>query len=217
MTGTRWARWAAGAGVLFVVLFAVSFFITNTPNAGASPTKIANYYLHHKKQVNISGLLIYLAVFVGAWFYTWLFRYYRSFRGLEAPAVVSLIGAVIFAVSGALSAGINFAFTDHTKELNDGALVALNNLQSDLTYPMTTVGLAIFYAATVVIIRKGRAFPQWLAWVSGILVLVMLIPPVAFFGFLATPVWILIVSVLLWRMPAGAIESPNTQPEAAAG
>jgi hypothetical protein len=205
MFEARWARWAAGAGFLFVVFFVVSFFLTNTPSAGASAAKIGSYYLAHKKQVNISGLLVYLAVFVGAWFYTWLWRYFRSFPGQEVPAVVSLVGAVIFAVSGALSAGINFSFTDHTKQITPGALVALNQLENDLTYPMTIVGLAVFFAAAGAVIYRARAFPRWLAWVSWVVALVALVPPVALFALLATPIWVLIVSFLLWRMPARSL------------
>jgi hypothetical protein len=85
-------------------------------------------------------------------------------------------------------------------------LVALNSLENDLTYPMTIVGLALFYAATAIVIRKGRAFPQWLGWVSWVLAVVALVPPVAFFAFLATALWVLIVSVLLWRMQGRSID-----------
>ena len=205
MTETRWARWAAGAGVLFVIFLVVSFFMTNTPSSGDSAGKIGHYYLTHDKQVKVSGLLVYLAVFVGLWFYTWLWRYFRSFSGQAVAATVSLVGAVIFGVAGALSAGINFAFTDHTKDLNDGALLALNQLQSDLTYPMTIVGLALFYAGAGVVIYRARAFPRWLAWVSWVFTVAALVPPIAFFVFLATPLWILVVCFLLFRMPAGAL------------
>lgn len=217
MTDSRWSRWAAIAGLLFIVFFVVSFFATHTPSTGSSVTKIFNYYSDHKTAVNISGLLTYLAVFAGGWFYVYLYRYYRSFARMEVPAVVSLVGAIIFAVSGALSAGLDFTFTDHTKELaagGGGALLALNNLQSDLTYPMTIVGLALFFAASGLIIRKARAFPQWLAWVSWVIALVALVPPVAIIAFFATPVWTLIVVFLLWRMP---VESVEPAPVTAAG
>jgi hypothetical protein len=201
LTDYRWTRWAACAGVLFVLFLAVSFFLINTPNTGDSAAKIGHYYLTHKTKTNLTGLFTYLSVFFGVWFFTWLWRYFRSFPGLEVPAAVSLVGAVLFAASGALSAGINFAFADHTKQMNDGALVALNQLDNDLTYPMTIVGLALFYTAASVVIFRARAFPRWLAWVSGVLALASLVPPIAFFAFLATGIWVLIVSFLLWRMP----------------
>jgi hypothetical protein len=206
MTGPRWARWAAGAGLLFVILLVVGFFITSTPSSSASAANISHYYLHHNRQVKVSGLLTYLAVFTGGWFFVYLWRHFRSFAGMSVPAAVSLVGAVIFAVSGALSAGINFSFTDHTKSLNDGALLALNALENDLTYPMTIVGLALFYSAAAIIIVKARAFPRWLGWVSAVMALASLVPPVAFFAFLATPLWVLAVCVLLWRMPPSPVE-----------
>jgi hypothetical protein len=204
MTDSRWPRWAGIAGLLFIVFLVPPFFLTNTPSAGDSPAKISRYYLHHDTAVNVSGLLTYLAVFVGVWFFSWLWRYFRSFPGQEVAAVVSLVGAVIFALSGALEAGFNFAFTDHTKDLNDGALVALNQLQSSLNYPMTIVGLALFYSATGLVIYRSGAFPRWLGWVSWLLALVAIVPFVGWFAFLATPIWVLIVSILLLRMPADA-------------
>ena len=205
MFGTRWARWAAGAGVLFVILFAISFFIASTPSSGDPASTIGKYYLDHKVDVNLSGLFTYLSVFVGAWFYVWLWRYFRSFDNQEVPATVALVGVVIFAASGALSAGFNFAFTDHTKDLTAGALVAMNQLQNDLSYPMTIVGIALVYAAAGAVIYRARAFPRWLAWVSWVLALASLVPPVAFFGLLAMAIWVLVISFLLWRRPASPL------------
>jgi hypothetical protein len=210
MTEARWARWAAWAGVLFVIFLVVPFFLTHTPSPGDSADKIGRYYRHHAGVLNFSGLLTYLAVFTGVWFFTWLWRYYRSFPGQDVAAMVSLLGALLFAVSGALSAGIDFAAADHAKDLNAGALVTLTQLDADLTYPLTIVGLALFYAASGVVIYKVRAFPRWLAWVSWVFALVSLVPFIAFFAFLATPIWLVIVIVLLFRMPTGAL--PAEQP-----
>lgn len=217
MTGTRWARWAAGAGLLFVALFVGGFFIDGTPNAGTSPANILHHYVNHSTAVKLSGLLTYLAVFAGVWFYVYLWRYFRSFDGLAVPAVASLVGAVLFAASGALSAGLSFTLTDHTKSLNAGALVSLNSLQNDLTYPMTIVGLAVFYTAVGIIIRKAHAFPGWLGWVSWVIAVAALVPFVAFFAFIATPVWVLIVCVLLLRLPARTIEVAPVETPVAAG
>jgi hypothetical protein len=210
MSEARWARWAAWAGVLFVVFLVVPFFLTHTPSPGDSAAKIGHYYRNHKTALNVSGLLTYLAVFAGVWFFTWLWRYYRSFPGQEVAATVSLLGALLFAVSGALSAGIDFAVADHAKDLNAGALVTLNQLDADLTYPLTLVGLALLYAATGLVIYRTGAFPRWLAWVSWVLALVAIVPFVGFVTFLATPIWLVIVCVLLFRMPAGALAGEQT-------
>jgi hypothetical protein len=215
MTDGRWARWTAGAGLLFVVFLVASFFITNTPGSGDSAATIRSYYVNHNVEVKVSALLVYLAVVVGVWFYVWLWRYFRSFSGTEVPAVGSLIGAVIFAISGVLSSGIYFAFTDHTKQLNPGALVALNQIENDLTWPMTIVGIAIFYVAAGVIIYRARALPRWLAWVSWVLTVVALVPPVSFFSLLATPIWVLIVSFLLWRKSASSASRTDARSAAA--
>jgi hypothetical protein len=64
----------------------------------------------------------------------------------------------------------------------------------------------VFYTAVGIIIRKAHAFPRWLGWVSWVLAVVALVPPVAFFAFIATPIWVLIVCVLLLRLPARTID-----------
>jgi hypothetical protein len=205
VTDARWTKWAAGSGVLFVILFVLSFFVApSTPSPGDSAAKVGNFYLAHDNAVKVSGLLTVLAVFVGLWFYTMLSQYFRSFIGQDVPATVVLVGAAIFGLSGALSAGISWALTDHTKDLNDGALLALNQISSDGTYAVTIVGLALLYSAAGVAIYRTGAFPRWLAWVSWVLALAALVPPIGFFVFLATPIWVLIVCFLLFRRPTGA-------------
>jgi hypothetical protein len=215
MDGSRWSRWAAGAGFLFVVLLVVAFLIANTPGSGASAAKVVHYYNTHKTAVNVSGLSTYLSVFVGIWFYAYLWRYYRTFAGQQLTAAVSLLGAVIFGTAGALSAGFNFFFTDHPKKISADVFVALNMLQNDVNYPMTIVGLALLYAASGIVIYRTGAFPRWLAWVSWVMTLVALVPFIAFAALLATPLWVLVVSVLLLRLPARPLYGTPLEPATA--
>lgn len=52
-----------------------------------------------------------------------------------------------------------------------------------------------------------RAFPRWVAWVSLLLAVWLVIGPIGWLGLLfGVPVWTLLLSVLLWLQapPAGA-------------
>ena len=56
---------------------------------------------------------------------------------------------------------------------------------------------------------SARAWPAWVAWISLALALIDLIPPVGWavvvFGF---PLWILLMSALMWRRPAYEAAEP---------
>lgn len=193
--------------MLFVVILAASMFVASTPSPGQSSTKIMNYYLNHSTQLKVDGLLTYLAIVAGLWFYASLWRYFRSFRGMEVPAVVTLVGAALFAVGGSLGAGLDFVGTDHTSALGTGNIVVVNNLSQDLFFPMIIAGLCLFYLAAGIIIFRARAFPRWLAWVSWVFAVTILVPPTAIIGFFGTPLWLLVACFCLWRMPAKAAEA----------
>jgi hypothetical protein len=58
---------------------------------------------------------------------------------------------------------------------------------------------AFFFAAAILALRYA-ALPRWLGWVSALIGVVLLIGPIGWAAFIfATPIWTLIVSVLLWR------------------
>jgi hypothetical protein len=46
-----------------------------------------------------------------------------------------------------------------------------------------------------------RVIPTWLAWVS-LLIFIVLFTPAGFIAFLVSALWIVVVSVLLWRQEA---------------
>jgi uncharacterized membrane protein YkvI len=92
----------------------------------------------------------------------------------------------------------------------------LNNLESDLFFPVAIVGLALLYTAAGIVILQSRALPRWLAWVSCVLAVVVLVPPAAIISFFGMPIWVLIVCGLLLRLPARAAHERAAKAVAAA-
>jgi hypothetical protein len=69
-------------------------------------------------------------------------------------------------------------------------------------------------AAGLVILRYGP-MPRWLAWVSFLFALWLLIPPIGWAGLLfGVPLWTIMLAVLMWMRPAGepAAAPPPTTP-----
>ncbi len=109
---------------------------------------------------------------------------------------------------------------DEDGELSSDLGVVFNDGSSVLMGLAGPIGMAVLLAAFAVVVVRFRGFPVWFGWLSAILALVGLIPPISWTLLLGFPVWVLIASVLLYRReaqalePAGAftVEEPPRQP-----
>jgi hypothetical protein len=192
-------RWLGIAGVVFVVLVVASIFaVPNTPHAHASLAKIVSYYHGHKTGLRVSSYLIVLAIFVGVFFF-WYLREHLvlASRAVKSLATIGFAGALIFAISGALTAGISWSLADGVDHVSPTAMQALNVLNSDLIPFISAPGIAVFLAATGIAIITNRMLPVWLGWAGVVLAVVALV--IGFFGMLGIGLWILVASIVLLR------------------
>lgn len=207
--GTRFSRWAALSGVVFVVLLVPSVLFTgNSPSTSASAAKVQQYFLAHHNKYSVAALFTVLAILFGVFFFGYLRAYFRIQPGMEWLASIFFGGAIIFAVSGAIGAGTEAVIGDHPGALSAASLQLLNQVQSDLNYPATGAGLAVLYFAAGFIIYKSKALPIWLAWVSWVFGLASASFVLAFIGLFAMAPWALIVSIML------ASRNPSLEPGA---
>jgi uncharacterized protein involved in cysteine biosynthesis len=66
-------------------------------------------------------------------------------------------------------------------------------------------GLAAMQLGFGVAFLVGKAFPAWLGWLSIVIGVVALLGPLAFLALMATGVWVLIVSAMIYpRLAAGS-------------
>jgi ABC-type Na+ efflux pump permease subunit len=183
----------------------------HTPDTDKSAAYILAWYNTHSHKVSmvLSILLTDLAVVVGVFFFGYLRdRWGRTDLGSRlAPTL--LAGVIIFAMSGVLGSGSLVALLDSPKHLTPEAAQALDFIQSDLATGATFAGVSIFMLASWMIIWKTRILPVWVAWISFVLGIVALAGPLGFFAFLATGIWLLIVTYFMWRheqeLPEGSL------------
>ena len=202
-------RFAPLTGVVFVALIVLAVVIGGeTPDNDDSQQAIVAFWRDN------DTAQIWSAV-IGAWatvFFVWFAASVRSVLrpGEAGPARLSSLsfgGAVIAAV-GLLSAlSLNFAVADSVDDVPANVTQTLTVLSNGFFFPIAG-GYAVFFLAVGVLAVRTRVLPVWLGWVTGVLGIACL-TPVGFFVLLVGLVWILIVSVMLYRRENAAGGAPT--------
>src|SRR4051812_22500254 len=102
MDESRWERYGAGAGVVFVVLLVVSGFIApSMPHIDDSAAKINAYYADHTRAILTGGVLGLFAAVFFLWFVSHLRHVTSRAEGGAEPVspLVYASGAVLAAVA----------------------------------------------------------------------------------------------------------------------
>ncbi|HXZ56948.1 MAG TPA: DUF4386 family protein [Gaiellaceae bacterium] len=192
-------------GVLFFVLLLVAVLVgTNSLSASSSPAKVLAYYTAHRDSSRASAVLTLLAVVAGVFFYGVLRDYLRRHEASRGLTATAFGGVVLFAVSGAMSAGAQWALVDSPSHLSPAAAQTLNLIDNEVTAGLSFAGMALLLLCFGLAIVNSALLPKWLGWVAFPLAVVALIPPIGFLAFVGTGIWTLIVSIAMWRRLAGS-------------
>jgi hypothetical protein len=208
----RWSRWAPLCGVIFVVCMVVSFAISgSSPGVKASGAKVISYYTGHRGNQQTSGFLGLYGIVFFLFFAAALYGYLRRTRPEAGTlAALSLAGAVLLAVGGSIFTGLQIALSDAPSALSSGAAQGMNVISNDLFAPLIA-GTCVFMIGNALAILRYRPLPAWLGWVA-LLIGVVTVTPIGFFGFLGTMGWVLVVSILIvvreGRPPVPAASEP---------
>lgn len=199
------------SGVVSVLLIIVSFIVGGeTPEADASLREVVSYYGDHDTNLQLAGALLGLGAFFFILFTATIAALLRGVQGEGRPsATVSLAGGIVFAVGLTIFAGLTFTAADVVDNIAPTGVQALNALSSDMFFPVA-VGGGAFLLGTGIGLLKTDALPTWLSW-AAIVIGVVAITPIGFFGFLALGIWTLIASVLLSMRANAGPEDPYGQ------
>ncbi|MGA9076983.1 MAG: hypothetical protein WB383_01425 [Acidimicrobiales bacterium] len=188
--------WLGIFGLVFVALVVVSVFLVPTsPGTNATAAKVIAYYHNHKTALQVTSYLIEVAIFVGLFFF-WYLRDFVAAAAGKALATIGFAGAVVFAVSGALSAGLTWAGTDAVGHMSGSVMQGLNVLENDLVFPLTGAGTAVFLFATGLAILRARVvLPVWLGWLAIVASVAALVVP--WIGLIEIGVWLILTSIAI--------------------
>lgn len=198
-------------GAVFAILFIVTFLIgEESPGADDPVQEVVSFYMDKESSLMIATIV----GAIGALFFLFFVGYLRSvLRAAEGgPGTLSSIaaGGGIIATTGMLIfAGLGFVLTEGIDEGFEPATVqTLNALNSNFFFPLAG-GLAAFLLATGLVGVRTRALPAWLGWVA-ILLAIATFTPLGFFAFLASILWVLITSIVLWTSQGATAATPTT-------
>lgn len=204
---TRWERWGAIGGFLYVIGMILLFVWPGEPPQDATTEQLLQFYQDNEFAVTWGA---YIVVTVGGlgllWFLGSLRSALRRAEGgtgrLSAIAMAAgtgslllLLGAVGVFVSTAFNAvdpgNVNFQFDMSTHEMVVGAGFGL------FIFHLVLAGALV--AATSVVSIRTAVFPKWLGWVGTLLALALLFPLVSFFALFALFAWVVVIAVFLLR------------------
>ena len=196
-------RWAALAGVAYVVLFVIGVILTfgNSPDSSSAPAKIIAYYSDsgHRDRMNIGWALGALGVFFFLWFLSAL---RQGVRRLEADdgflTGLTTIGGVVYATLSlaalAVDAGIRTMSDDTFHHTVYPGLIHAAADVSGVLHASGGAGVGAMIIAASLAGLRARVVPAWAGWlgiVAGILGLLLIV----FFPWFVVAIWILVVSI----------------------
>lgn len=204
MTLSRWERHAPLTGVLAVVLWVVGavLLFSNEPESDATPQQYLRF-LEDEGPIYGGSWAWGLAVFFFLWFLGSLRKRLAAAEGgiprLAAIAFAGGIGGAAFALA-VMAPTLSGVFAAQEKNFSPDAAQALGSAGEGF-FALACFPLLAMAAATALAAFRYRALPAWLGWLTVVLTIALAAYPVAWLVIIfAFPVWLLITSVVLWRL-----------------
>jgi hypothetical protein len=200
----RLERFAPLTGVAFFV-FAVASFIVGgeSPDVDDSTSKVVEFWRDNDVENVIGALLGGLASLSLIWFGASLRSSILRIEGEPGRlGILAFAGALCAGIGVAIDSALQFATADAADELPAESIQTLNALYSDLFIPLT-VGFAILLLAIGLAALRGGFLPRWLGWILSF-IWILFFSPAGFFLFLATVLFMGVLSVVLFRREGAA-------------
>lgn len=212
--GTLSARLTALGGAVFFALFAIFAMLTNgSPSSSDSAQELFTYISAHGGRLQLAAVLYGLAIPAALVFLSGLYRALRHAEGgKDGLAVAALGGGVLAAASTVMGALILGVTATRIADIGPAG-ARLWWTMFLMSIGATLLGLLLLIGATAVVSLQSRLFARWFAMASVVLTVVSIVGAFtigyATTGIFATAgiavildsVWILLVSLFLWRNP----------------
>jgi hypothetical protein len=214
----RWERFAPFTGIVAVLFWVLGVVIVesgDTPNDDAAAVEVVRYFEGEEGTLYLGGF----AIMLGSLFFVWFAGSVRA-TVADAEGGVLRIASILFGAAVAkavfdmavVAPQISGAFhaNEYDAPLEPGAAQALW-AAGDGFFVAAEYSAALFLLATAIAILRWSVLPRWLAWINLLIALVLLIPPIGWAALIfAFPLWVLLVSVLLYRRGGPSAEPAPT-------
>jgi hypothetical protein len=213
MSRSRWERLAPLTGVAFFVLIAITFALSNdTPDTDSSTADTVSYWSAHDSRLIAATIVGTFAVIFLVWFGASLRSALMRAEGGEGRlSTLAFAGVLIIGISGGIANSLQFTVADTVGDIPAASTQTLSVMSEDFFLPFLAGITILLFASAFCTLRFG-ALPKWLGW-AAIVIGVVTVTPAGFVGFLASFVWVLVVSIVLFQREgqAGRPATPTTQ------
>jgi hypothetical protein len=207
---TKIARLAPLSGIAFVAaMVGVIAMEGDEMPDGATPQEVLAHWADRSDGRLVLTTLAAVALTFLIVFTASLRSALRSREHAEASAsTIAFAGGVITACGLAVSAMVSLAAARAGGEAQAEAVVPLDHLAQSTWVPVTA-GLAVLMLAAGVGGVYSGALPTAISW-SALVLGVLLLSPAGIIGFMLSPLWIIAVSIILYRRTPGFDTTPRS-------
>jgi hypothetical protein len=206
-------RYSPLAGVGAVVLWVVGTFLLekdDRPEGKDTAELVA--WVEQNDTAILAGAIVFA---FGVLFFLWMLGSLRSTLA-AAEGGTGWLASVAFGSGVATSVCLMALYLPHAQaafdhtNISDTSVDALVHMGDSFFAAVELFSIPLLLATALASLRHGP-LPRWFAWVTLALALIMAVPPIGWLGvFIGLPIWVLLVSVLLYRRPAGVAVEQTT-------
>jgi hypothetical protein len=191
------------SGIVFVVLalVAVIVFGGDTPGSNAPGGEVLAYYDAHQAREVIGAFVLAASVpFLVCFAVTAAMGLWPAEAGRRPVwEIVLIAGSALVSAALLVAAAVHFALADGaTNDASADALQAVNLIDGNIWVAFNAGFGVMMLGAAGSLIPRGGAY-RWLGWLALVVGVALFIPYADFIGLLLTLVWILVMSVMLFR------------------
>jgi hypothetical protein len=211
MEDSKWERYAAFGGLVFVVLNVVAGFLPGTPPASDDPAaEVTKYFKDNASNIKTGQILALFGTIGLVWWFGSLFRRMRAAEGGDPRlSIVAFFGLALSGSCAMISGAITSTTAMRIDELGDASRLFYS--LSLVVIASAAAGVVVFLSAFGALNWRTRMFPAWtgyLGWLAaaGFTVGIFAagtdasaVNMIGFIAFLVWCVWILVISWLMWR------------------
>ena len=190
------------AGVLFTVIFAIGFLTSgDTPDSDSPGAKVVEHYDDSGKI--FFGVIMLLLAGIVFMFFAGVLRRHLAAVGPEWLATVVFGGAVVYTAGLGVFLSSQVALAE-AADANQAATAETLNVIDNNNFGPAAIGLAVVLLASAWHVVSTRSLPVWLGWIALVLGILAVAGPLGFAAFLLFPLWVLAVSIVLFRAGTAA-------------
>jgi len=210
---SKWERWAPLTGVLAVPFWVAGVIFVSTKAKGSKGPEILASYQQHSDGILVGALLWSIGVLLFIWFLGSLRSHLLAAEGGDGRlANLAYGGGLVASAFALLIPAVDEVGALNKDDIDASGASVLHHF-SDAFFVATEYALPILFFATAIVALRYAALPKWLGWLSALVGVVLLIGPIGWAALIfATPIWTLIVSILLWRRAEARVSSRAGEP-----